>query len=481
MATNTRYEALAADFEQSIRSGVLKTGERMPSIRQAARARRLGISTVRRAYVVLESQGLIDGKPRAGYYVRRPSDVPSAGRLAPSQPPLEARTVDVSRMVLASLKAIRSRRCVPLGSPYPDPALFPWRRIQQHGNEIAKRFTAWNVVDDIPPGHPEMMRQIARRHLETGLAANPDEVIVTVGATEAINLCLQAVAKPGDTVAIESPTYYAMLHSIERMGMRAVEVATDPESGLDVDALRRLLQRQRIDACLVMPNFQNPLGFTMPDEHKRRLVELAGEHDLPIVENGVYNELFFGDRPPSTLKSFDTRGLVLFCGSFSKSLTAGVRIGWALPGRYRDDVEKLKFLNTLATPAIPQLAISQYLVKDGWDRHLRTVRQTLSQRLRIMSSAVGRLFPEGTVVSRPAGGYLLWAQLPEGIDTMRVHQEALEAGITVAPGRIFSNADLYPRCLRLNFSYPWTAQVEDAMRQISRIASGARVSAARRP
>src|SRR5262249_43826826 len=154
--------------------------------------------------------------------------------------------------------------------------------------------------------------------------------------------------------AIESPTYYAMLHSIERMGMRAVEVPTHPEHGLDIDALQRLLQRQQIDACLVMPNFQNPLGFTMPDANKKRLVELARQHDLPIVENGVYNELHFGTQPPSTLKAFDTRGLVLFCGSFSKSLTAGVRIGWALPGRYRDDVEKLKFLNTLATPAIPQ-------------------------------------------------------------------------------------------------------------------------------
>ncbi len=466
MAANTRYEALAAEFEQSMRSGVLKPGDRMPSIRQTARARRVGISTVRRAYLVLESQGLIDGRPRAGYFVRRSAEVPPSVRLAPTRPPEESKTVDVSRMVLASLKALQTRRCVPLGSPYPDPALFPWRRIQQHRNEIVKRFTAWSVVDDIPPGHPEMMRQIARRHLETGLDVSPDEVIITVGATEAINLCLQAVAKPGDTVAIESPTYYAMLHSIERMGMRAVEVATHPETGLDVDALRRLLQRQQIDACLVMPNFQNPLGFTMPDEHKRNLVELAYEYELPIVENGVYNELHFDGKPPSTVKSFDKRGLVLFCGSFSKSLTAGVRIGWALPGRYRDDVEKLKFLNTLATPAIPQLAVSQYLTKDGWEHHLRSVRQTLHQRLQIMSSAVQRFFPQGTSVSRPGGGYLLWTQLPDGTDTMTLYQQALDAGINIAPGRIFSNADLYPRCLRLNFSYPWTEQVEGAMRQL---------------
>jgi DNA-binding transcriptional MocR family regulator len=472
MASNTRYETLAADFEQSIGSGVLKPGERMPSIREAARARRLGISTVRRAYLLLESQGLIDGKPRAGYYVRRALDAAAPPKqLAASRPPAESRSVDVSRLVLGSLKAIQSRRCVPLGSPYPDPALFPWRRIQQHRNEIAKRFTAWSVVDDIPPGHPEMLRQIARRHLDTGLRVSPQEIIVTVGATEAINLCLQAVAKPGDTIAIESPTYYAMLHSIERMGMRAVEVATHPETGLDVDALRQLLQRQQIDACLVMPNFQNPLGFTMPDAHKKRLVELANEYELPIVENGVYNELHFAAEPPSTIKSFDTRGLVLFCGSFSKSLTAGVRIGWALPGRYRDDVEKLKFLNTLATPAVPQLAISQYLTRDGWEHHLRTVRRTLQQRLQIMAAAVGRFFPAGTCVSRPAGGYLLWTQLPEGADTMRLYHQALDADINIAPGRIFSNADLYPRCLRLNFSYPWNEQVESAMRELGRMAA----------
>ena len=473
MAAVTRYESLAADFEKAIHDGVLKDGDRLPSIRQAAQTRRLGVSTVRRAYVVLESQGLIDGRPRAGYYVRRPATLPPPTRLVPSRPPPESRIVDVSHLVLASLKTLQSRHCVPLGSPYPDPELFPWRRVQQHRNEIAKRFNAWNVIDDIPPGHPDMLRQIARRHLDSGLRVNPDEVIVTVGATEAMNLCLQAVAKPGDTIAIESPTYYAMLHSIERMGMRAVEVATHPETGLDVDELRKLLQRQQIDACLVMPNFQNPLGFTMPDEHKKRLVDLANEHDLPIVENGVYNELHFGAQPPSTIKAFDTRGLVLFCGSFSKSLMTGVRIGWTLPGRYRDEVEKLKFLNTLATPGIAQLAIAKYLTRGGWDQHLRRVRRTLSQRRQIMSSAVHRFFPEGTCLSHPEGGYLLWVQLPDGgPDTMRLYQQALDAGINVAPGRIFSNANLYPRCLRLNFSYPWTEKVEEAVRTLGRMAAG---------
>jgi DNA-binding transcriptional MocR family regulator len=466
------FEKLAEHFEHAIREGILKPGERLPSIRQSSQSQRLSITTVRRAYGLLESRGAIEGRPQSGYFVREmqaPSAAPAPGSLAMSHPAATSTEVDVSRLVLSTLKLIQTCHAVPLASPYPDPALFPWMRIQQHSNAIAKRFNAWNVLDDIPPGHPEMIRQIARRHLDSGLTIDPAEVVVTVGATEAINLCLQAVAKPGDTVAIESPVYYAMLHAIERMGMRAVEVPTHPVDGMDLSVLAQLLERQRIDACMSMPNFQNPLGFMMPDARKREFVALTNRYDVPLVENGVYNELFYGDSPPTTLKSFDTKGLVLYCGSFSKSITAGVRIGWALPGRYREQLEQLKFLNTLATSAVQQLAIVEYLTNDGWDQHLRRVRQTLAQRADIMISAVRRFFPAETKLSRPQGGYLLWLELPKQVDTMKVYHAALDHKITIAPGRMYSNSNLYSSCLRLNYSYAWTPEVERAVKTLGHI------------
>ena len=279
--------------------------------------------------------------------------------------------------------------------------------------------------------------------------------------------------RPGDVIAVETPTFYAMLHAIERMGMKVVEVPTDPELGIDVDMLARLARELPIAACMVMPNFQNPLGFRMPDERKAALVRLATERDMPIIENGVCNELYYGDTPPGTLKAHDTKGLVLHCSSFSKTLTSVYRIGWALPGRYRDQVEKLKFLNTLTTPAIPQLAIAEYLERDGYDHRLRRMRKAYAQQAGLMRHAVHRWFPEGTRTSNPQGGYVLWVELPAPIDGMEIYQRALERGITVGPGYMFSVSDSYRNFIRLNYSSPWSREVEQAVATVGKIAASA--------
>lgn len=279
------------------------------------------------------------------------------------------------------------------------------------------------------------------------------------------------MAKPGDLIAVESPTFYAMLHAIERMGMKVVEIPTDPVQGINVDILGQLARELPIAACMVMPNFQNPLGYRMPDERKQALVRLATELDMPIIENGVYNELYYGDKPPSTLKAFDTEGLVLHCSSFSKTLTSVYRIGWALPGRYRDQVEKLKFLNTLTTASIPQVAIAKYLERDGYDHRLRRIRKTYAQQASLMRHAVNRFFPEGTRTSNPEGGYVLWVELPPSIDSMDLYQRALECNITLGPGYMFSVTNSYKNFIRLNYSSPWSREIEQALMTISKIVS----------
>jgi DNA-binding transcriptional MocR family regulator len=260
-----------------------------------------------------------------------------------------------------------------------------------------------------------------------------------------------------------------MLHAIERMGMRAIEVATHPGEGIDIGALAKILDKRRIAACMVMSNFQNPLGFQMPDQKKRELVELLARHDVPVIENDVYNELYFGDSHPSALKSYDTKGLVLHCASFSKSLTSAYRIGWAMPGRYREQVEKLKFLNTLTTPSIPQLAIAEYLKNDGYEHHLRRVRKAYAQQANLMTAAVRRCFPEGTRTSHPMGGYVLWVELPPQVDSMKLYQLALENGITIGPGTMFSTTQAYSNFIRLNYSYTWSPEIEKALVTVGKL------------
>jgi DNA-binding transcriptional MocR family regulator len=459
------YEKLADEIGEAVRRGVFAAGERIPSVRQASQQHGVSIKTVLHAYAVLEGRGLIETRPQSGYFVRERA-APAAVRSHSPKAPAPAAEVDVSRLVLSTLRSIRAHDAVPFGSPYPDPTLFPSRRINQYANAIARRQSSWNLMDDLPPGNPELIRQIARRYAENGVPVDPAEIIITLGATEAINLSLQAVARPGDTVVVESPAYYAMLHAIERLGMRAIAVTTHPTEGIDLDVLAQLVSKQKIAACMVMPNFQNPLGFQMPDERKQRLVELLSAHDIPVIENDVYQELYFGETRPTTLKNFDTKGLVLHCGSFSKSLTASYRIGWAMPGRYRAQVEKLKFLNTLTTPSAPQVAVADYLRQDGYDRHLRHVRRFYRQQARLMSAMVMRFFPSDTRISSPQGGYVLWVELPASVDSMQLYQAALVRGITVGPGYMFSMRNDFRHFIRLNYSYPWTAQTEAALKTL---------------
>lgn len=465
------YEKLVDDIEQLIANGVLLPGERIPSVRHSSQQHKLSITTVLRAYVKLESMGAIESRPQSGYFVRQRAVATESTEfgIQPSNPLPVSAEVHVSRLVLSTLRSIGRNEAIPLGSPYPDPSLFPWERVNQYSNVIARRTRAWSVMDDLPPGNEQLIREIARRYMENGMAVDPQEIIVTVGATEAINLCLQAVAKPGDTIAVESPTFYAMLLAVERLGMRVIEISTDPYEGISIESLEKIIAEQPIAACMVMPNFQNPLGFQMSDQRKLQLYELLAKHDIPAIENGVCNELYFGDSHPSSLKSFDRKGLVLHCASFSKSLSAAHRIGWALTGRYRARVEELKFLNTLTTSSIPQLAIAEYLRNDGFDQHLRRIRKAYAQQARIMASAVRRFFPASTKISHPMGGYVLWVELPESVDSMKLYQRALECQITIGPGRMFSVSHAYKHCIRLNYSYPWSAEIEQAIMLLGKL------------
>lgn len=467
------YESFAADIAGLIEQGVLREGDRIQSVRQASQHHNLSVSTVVRAYLLLESRGLIESRPQSGYFVRAmhtppagmPAAVPEAARATEAA---LAPQLDVARLILATLRSIREGS-VPFGSPYPDPELFPSARLNSYAGSVGRQHPS-GLMANLPPGDPELIRQIARRHLDNGLTVDPGEIVVTVGATEGLNLCLQAVARPGAAVAVESPSYIPVRQSLARFGMRAVEIPADATQGIDLDLLEQAIVNDELVAAVVMPNFQNPLGYEMSETHKDALVALTRRHGLPLIENGVYDELYFGDSPPSTLKSRDRDGLVMHCNSFSKSLTASQHIGWMLPGRYRAQVEALKLFNTLGTPVLPQLAIAQYLRQDGYDFHLRRLRRHLSQQARMMVAAVSRFFPPGTHVTPPAGGYLLWVGLPAGVKALALFARAQERRISLAPGDIFGSDPSLGAYIRLNYSYPWTADTDAALRTLGLLA-----------
>lgn len=463
------YETLAAEFASQIERDILQAGERIPSVRQASLHYGMSVSTVIRAYLLLESRGLVESRPQKGYFVLSRSLVPGPAPARPRRSPLElVSQPDVGDLMLLTLRAIELGS-VPFGSPYPDPALFPFARINQYVSSVGRRHR-WSLESDLPPGNPELIRQIARRHLKTGLAVDPGEIIVTTGASEAIDLCLQAVARPGAAIAVESPCCHTVRQAIDRAGMRAVAIPVDAGTGIDLHALERAIVHDGIAAAVVMPNFQNPLGVQASDAHKRALVDLMHAHQLPLIESGALNELHFGDSYPKSLKHYDRDGLVLHCNSLSHCLTSAYRIGWTLPGRYRARVEKLKFVNGVRAPSLPQLAIAHYLRREGYDRHLRRLRKHLAQQARLMAHAVKRFFPPGTTVSEPAGGYQLWVGMPDRVSALRLYARALERNITLWPGNLFASGPDFQHHIRLNFSHPWSPDTEAALKTLGLLA-----------
>ena len=464
-----RYEQLADDIAHSIKEGLLARGEKLPSVRQASAARKVSPSTVFQAYYLLEARGLIAARERSGYYVTG-----GTHHMPPLPEPdvnttLAVTQVDVSELVFEVLESTRARKVVPLGSAFPSPLLFPMARLAKTMATCVQAMDPWRSVEDISPGDAELRRQIALRYMIDGLQVSPDEIVITNGALEGLNLCLNAVTQPGDTVLISSPTFYAALQAIERNGLKAVDVPCHPADGIDLDALERALELHKPAACWLMTNFQNPIGSLMTDDKKKHMVELLTRHKVPLIEDDVYGELYFGDKRPKPAKAFDTEGLVMHCSSFSKCLAPGYRVGWAAPGRYAKAVERLKLTTTLATSVPAQITLASYLKKGGYDRHLRGLRHTLLLQQLKFVDAVERHFPQGTHLSAPNGGYFLWVKLPEGVNSLEMHRAALNLGISIAPGPIFSAQKGFTNYVRLNYGHIWSEEIEGAIAVLGKI------------
>lgn len=466
-----RYEALAEEIAQSIRTGVMKTGDRLPSVRQAGASRGVSASTVFQAYYLLEARGLIRARERSGYYVIAGEKSPLPELENSSRPMGESTAVDVSELVFEILESTRNRDVVPFGSAFPSPLLFPFPRLARSMAASIQKMDPWSTVDDLTPGNPGLRRQIALRYLADGIHVHTDEIVITNGALEALNLCLHAVARPGDSVIIESPTFYGALQALESFGLKAVQVSTNPREGIDLAELALALERHKPRACWLMSNFQNPLGSLMSDEKKQALLALLASHAVPLIEDDVYGELYFGSRRPLPAKAFDKTGLVMHCSSFSKCLAPGYRVGWAIPGRFTRAVTRLKLTRTLSASAPAQAAIADYLAKGGYDRHLRQLRHALCVQQAAMLQAVLRYFPRGTKATKPHGGYFLWIELPAGADSLAIHRQALSLGISVAPGPMFSAERKFLNCIRLNYGHPWDERREAAMATLGRIIS----------
>ena len=467
--TGHLYEQIAAKVMRLIDKGTLRPGEKVPSVRKLSLKMGVSVSTVLQSYLLLEDRGMIEAKPQSGYYVRlRPRELPPEPKT--SSPSSAASNVDLGSLSLEVHDAIMNPGIVPLGAATPSDEMLPTKKLYRLLGSVARRHEALSNRYDSPRGNSELRRQIARRAIDWGGSLVPDEIVVTVGCSEALHLCLRSVTRPGDTVAVESPVYFGFLQILESLNLKALEIPTHPREGIRLDALESALGKHRVAAVFLTANFQNPLGCCISDANKREIVEMLGRKGIPLLEDDVYGDLYFDRVRPKALKAFDRGDNVLLCSSFSKTISPGFRIGWTVPGKHLTQVLRLKLATTISTATLPQMAIAELLGSGGYDHYLRGARKAYASQVSVMTDAVRKYFPENTSVTRPTGGTVLWVEFPKEVDAVGLYRKALERNISIVPGPLFSPKRQYGNCIRLNCGHPWSERTEEAMITLGQLA-----------
>jgi DNA-binding transcriptional MocR family regulator len=466
------YEEVATQIVHMIDSGALAVESRVPSVRSLSAQLKVSISTVIAAYRVLEDRGRLRARPQSGFYVRalRRENVAEPQM---SQPPETASAVTVGDLGMSLLTEFGQPGIVAMGAANGAVSDWSMKAVNSLMNSISRSQPLLSAAYAPPAGMPSLRRQVARWYVRAGCAISPDDVVITCGALEAMHLCLRAVTQPGDTVALESPTYWGLLQTLEMLGIKALEIPTHPRTGPSLDALEVVLGQNLVKAVVLIPTVNNPLGSIMPEENRRRLVAMIRKANVALIEDDIYADLVYAPVRPRACRSYDdddsASSHVMVCGGFSKTVATGLRIGWCIPGKWMKQVSRMKAWLNIATPTLPQMALAQFMEDGGYERHLRKVTSIYRRQVERMSELMAEHFPAETRITRPQGGFLLWAELPESVDSVELHHRAIQAGISICPGVVFSATGKYRNCVRINCGLLWTPQVEQAIRTLGKL------------
>ena len=470
-----RYEIVANYIADQIHSGLLKTDERVLSVRQCADELGVSISTVIRGYELLQDRLLIESRPQSGFFVSQRFELPAAPEVStPEQRPVE---VNLGQLALTIIKSSQNKQLIQLAVALPKIDVAAVAQLNKITAQIAREQCRANrniSVDNIseydsPPGNGRLRRKIAQRLLSGGVKVHPDEIVITVGCQEALVLSLNAVTKAGDTVAVESPNYYGMLQAIETLGLKALEIPTDAETGISLSALELAIREWPISACVLAPSYSNPLGSCIPDSRKKKLAQMLEKADIALIEDDINADLTYANHRPRAIKSYDQTGNVLLCSSLSKTLSPGLRLGWVVPGRWLERVQHLKLCNSGANASISSLAAARYLETGTFDRHLRQMRQYYKRQRDYFLQLATRYFPDDIRITYPQGGYILWIRLPKGVDGMALYEAALEEKIAISPGTLFSVNQQYNNFIRINYGQENAQNLEKAAILLGRL------------
>lgn len=457
---------VADTIRHLIEDSTLKTGDKVPSVRSMSRQAGVSISTVLQAYANLEADGVVVAKPQSGYFVSpmAASYVRVPDRIFCTE--LTPRPAPAFNLWGSIYESATNEDILPLGLANPKSELLPVKGLSRAVRQVLNESPEKCIQYSFPPGELVLRQQIAAQYYLRNQDVHPDDIVITSGCTESILLSLKATAMPGDVIAVESPMYFVLLRIVKSLGMTLVEIESDPVTGMSIDALARAIDSITVAAVICIPNFSNPNGTLMPDEKKRRMVKLLANKGIPLIEDDIYADLYFADTRPSSCRDFAVNDNILSCSSFSKTLAPGYRIGWVLPGIYREQIIQHKRLTSAATNTLSQLAIAQFMQSGAYQRHLRILRQNFKQQIFLLREAIARYFPKGTRISDPKGGFSLWVQLPAGLDTDVLAERAMQEKISIVPGRMFSASGQYANFLRLCVGFLWSEEAEQGVKRL---------------
>ena len=454
-----KYLQIAGGIEQMIHGEILRIGDKLPSVRVLSEEYGISMGTAFQAYYHLEGKGLIEARPKSGYYVRfNNKRFPGIPKVSSPEPVVNE--ISTQEMITHVFKNISADDLINLSVATPQANLLPAAKLNKsvvHALRTSK--TNCLNYEDIQ-GNKELRKQVAKLAFNWNGKYSADDVVITAGCMEALVMCLKAVTHQGDTVAIESPTYFGIFQVMESLGLKAIEIPSCPVTGLDLDYLEKAIKKFGIKACVFVPNFNNPLGSCMPDDKKKDLVQLITRNKIPLIEDDIYGELYFGRHRPKTCKSFDTEGWVLHCGSLSKSLAPGYRIGWCIPGRFIQRVKELKLMHTVTGTTLTQVAMAHFLSIGRYEYHLKNLRKALHTQCLRYTQAIIQYFPADVRLSRPAGGFVLWVEMNKEVNAYKLYQEAMKYGISIVPGQIFSASGDYRNCIRIGYGNAYDETIE---------------------
>jgi DNA-binding transcriptional MocR family regulator len=461
------YLEIANIFTSKIRNGIMRPGDKLPSVRKLCIDFNISMNTAKRVFLELESQSLIDSKPQSGYFV---SNILSVTLPLPevSRPSLIANNDEPDELISKVYENIGKKDMTIFSIGIPSGELLPHAQLKKEIINATRILKEGGTEYEELQGNLKLRRIIAQRSLQWGGDFHETDLVTTNGGMNALSFCLMALGKPGDTIAIESPCYPGILQLANGLGLKVLELPTHPTTGIEIDALKKVLPK--IDLCLLIPNYNSPLGSCMPDENKKEVVKLLAENNIPLIEDDVYGDLYFGTSRPKCCKSFDKEGNVLYCSSISKTLAPGYRVGWIAPGKYKSKILKLKLLHSTSSISIVNEAVAGFLKSGRYEKHLHQLRKTLQNNYQNYVHTIAESFPEGTKTSRPQGGLSLWVEFDKNIKTTALYDIAIKENISIAPGRMFTLQNQFENCMRLCIGLPWTEETQTKLRQVGNLA-----------